>query len=280
MIEPFLKAVGGKRRVAEDLATEINRLEPKLYVEPFAGGGAVALALPPSLPKLLADMNPAFVTVWTVLRDQPAERLLDELEALRKAYDNSALGYAKARDELNEHLLNPGTPSVRFAALTLHINVRCFNGLWRVNSDGLFNTPWGGTRKVRQFTLHELRIYQEILRNVEISCTDFRRTFDSLLKRPRAERPNIVIYADPPYDGMFSDYTTAGFDDRDQADLAKWCGHVASLGMRVLTTNADTPLIRSLYAPWAKISTLNEQHSVGAKPAARGRRGCLLIKSF
>lgn len=280
MIEPFMKAVGGKRRVAERLAAEIEALDPALYVEAFAGGGAVALALRPSIPKLIADANPAVIAVWAAIKEQPPERLLEELGRLYKVYPDTAFGYAQARDELNTCLgSKPINPGLRFAALVLYINVRCYNGLWRVNQEGFFNVPWNKQQSSRRLTLNELRIYQEVLKNVEVHCADFREVFGELLDRPRSDRSRTVIYADPPYDAMFGDYTVGGFGEGDQHALATWLKYLAERGMKILTTNADTPLICKLYA-WAKIEYLDERHSVGPTAGERGTKRCLLIKGY
>lgn len=282
-MEPFLKAVGGKRWLSTTLAREIMRYNPTRYVELFAGGGAVALVLPPSLRKLVNDANPAFAAVWQAIITQKPEDLLTALAAVYRAYPDTAFGYAQARDELNTHLDQPvGAPRLpatmlRFAALTLYINARCFNGLWRVNGRGGFNVPWGKRKQARRFTLAELRTYQEALRCTEVRGDDFRQVCASLVALPRAERSRITIFADPPYEGMYADYTAEGFDETDQRDLAHWLKYLVDLGMRVWATNADTPLIREIYA-WAQIETVVEHHIVGPKSAQRGDRGCLLIR--
>lgn len=291
-MEPFLKAVGGKRWCSAQLAAEIMQIEPALYVEPFVGGGAVALALAPGLDKHVYDANPAFVSVWQVLRVHPPEGILRELNTVERLYPDSAFGYVQARDRLNEYLVgytrldSQSAEARRFAALVLYLNVRSFNGLWRVNQEGAFNVPWGKYKQPRRLTLADLTAYHYALTTIAAECLDFRVAFKRLCSSQyRGIRHQIAIFADPPYDSIpdeqghrtFVNYTAEGFKVGDQCDLAQWLAYLARLGMRVWTTNADTPLIHEIYA-WAKIETITEYHSVGAKRAGRGQRKCLLIR--
>lgn len=295
-MEPFVKAVGGKGWLAAKLAAEIMAAHPELYVESFVGGGAVALTLSPSIRKIIADANPALIEIWRVLKMYKPELLLIELVRVYAQYADTAFGYAGARDELNGYLSvyrpwPPGAiplpaalvescdlPPPRFAALALYIGARCYNGLWRVNQRGLMNVPWGKYKKPRRLTLGELRVYHEILVNTTAVCADFRQVFASVAALPRADRTKIAVYADSPYDGMFDGYTAEGFDEVDQRDLARWLQYLSVIGIHVWATNADTPLIREIYA-WAKVEAITEYHSVAAKGNRRGDRGCLLIRS-
>jgi DNA adenine methylase len=284
-MDPFLKAVGGKRWLTARLVPEILAIDPRLFVEPFVGGGALALALPPRLDKIVSDTNPAFHNAWRVLRYNKTEEILHRLTAIEKTFPNTGLGYDQARQALNAHLVGPSDPALStnarmldFAALTLYINVRCFNGMWRVNADGGFNVPWGRPQKPRRFTLTELNQYKHNLSNVRVYNADFRQTLDALRHADLIKHRNqIAIYADSPYDGTFNGYTSSGFDETDQRDLARWLAYLAGLGMRVWATNADTPLIREIYS-WAKVEALAEYHSVGSKADRRGSRSCLLIR--
>lgn len=288
-MDPFLKSVGGKRWLAADLTREIMRLEPKFYVEAFAGGGAVALTLHPGLDRLVSDANPDFMATWQAIKACEPEEVMAALTAVEKKYPNTGLGYAQAVNALREHEAEPnGRPLLERAALTLYINYRCYNGLWRVNQSGQFNVPWAQYKpeKLRRFTLEEFKLYHTLLQTIEVCHADFRVIFDRLCgAKYRGYRNKIVVYADPPYDSVpndkgqrgFSGYTAEGFNETDQRDLARWLQYLTGLGMHVFSTNADTPLIRELYA-WAQIQTIVEYHSVGSRANRRGEKPCLLIR--
>lgn len=294
-MEPILKAVGGKRWLSAKLAAEIMAMQPALFVEAFVGGGAVTLALPPTLPKVISDTNPAFAQVWAVVKARKPEEVYEGLRVVERQYPNTGFGYAQAVNDINQYLrsqaFNPlrlGAESLRFAALTLYVNARSFNGLWRVaKRDGCFNVPWGKYKNPRRVLLEEITAFHRALANVNVVNLDFRRVLQLVCGEDfRAQRQKIAVYLDPPYDSTpdeqgrktFVSYTREGFDDQDQRDLADWAKYVAGLGMRVWASNADTPLIRELYS-WAKIETVTEFHSVGATGGRRGDRSCLLIRS-
>jgi DNA adenine methylase len=296
-MEPILKAVGGKRWLSAKLAAEIMTLQPETYVEPFVGGGAVTLALPPKLPKVISDTNPGFAQVWAVIKARKPEEVFEGIRAVERRYANTGFGYAQAVKDINQYLgsapsmfdpLGLSLEALQFAALTLYVNARSFNGLWRVaKKDGCFNVPWGKYKNPRRLSIAEIVLLHRALASVDILNLDFRRVLQLLCGEDfRARRQKIAIYLDPPYDSIpdeqsrkaFVSYTREGFDDQDQRDLADWAKYVAGLGMHVWASNADTPLIRELYS-WAKIETVTEFHSVGATGGRRGDRGCLLIRS-
>lgn len=294
-MEPFLKSVGGKRWLSTELAAKIMALDPEEVVEPFVGGGAVSLALSPKIRKLVADANPAFATVWNVLKHRSPEEVLTAVQAKERRHSNSGFGYAKAVEELNGLLVGMtfdptgcSPEALHLAALTLYVNVRSFNGLWRVNQDGGFNVPWGKYKDPRRLTLTDVRAIHLVLESFQVECGDFRAVLDGVERRlAKAKRNKLVIYADPPYDSVpddkgkragFTGYTKDGFTEEDQRHLASWLKFFADRGTPIFSTNADTPLIREIFS-WAEIETITEMHSVGSLAARRGERACLLIRS-
>jgi DNA adenine methylase len=277
-ITPFLKWAGGKRRLAAQLANEITALGPRLYIEPFLGGGAVALALPADLSKILADANPHLIDCWLCVQKIPGA-LFAEIRRVEDQYGNgspavphSEAGYKAARTEFNTMIDNPRPMWARRSALFIFLNARCFNGLWRTNKSGRFNVPFGKLEFPRWLGAEEMARYSVALKHCDLRAIDFVRLFPSL-----ANKTGLAIYADSPYAGTFDGYAKAGFSENDQRLLAEWLELSAERGAAVWATNADTPLIREIYS-WAQIEEINEQHSVGSKADRRGKRSCLLIR--
>lgn len=288
---PWLRWAGGKRTLAPKLVVEILKTSPKLYIEPFLGGGAVALALPRELPKVLSDVNPHLIDCWLCMRNL-AGTLYRELDDVVAGYGNGQTGYIKARDEFNRMSRNPRKMWARRSAIFMYLNARCFNGLWRTNSHGFFNVPFGKLDKPRSFhwdddftpaasALSHATIYNDHYALV------LGRELGDRLKRPMkygdvegAKRcmENVAIYADPPYDGTFDGYAKDGFGEEDQRLLRDQLANCAAAGAAVWTSNSDTPLIRELYSGGWQIEDSAEQHSIGSKAERRGKRGCLLIR--
>lgn len=293
-ITPWLRWAGGKRRLAAQLAAEITAIKPKMYVEPFLGGGAVALALPVELNKFLADVNPHLIDCWLCVQKIPGA-LYAEIRRVEDQYGNgsptaphSEEGYKAARVEFNTMINNPRPMWARRSALFIFLNARCFNGLWRTNASGRFNVPWGKLAMPRWLGAEEMAHYSAALNHCELYAEGYaplmgrlataasrktRGTIDEL----RHMLDGFAVYCDPPYDTTFDGYTKGGFDDADQRVLGSMLSSWASCGAAVWATNADTPLIREIYN-WAQIEAIDEQHSVGATGDRRGKRSCLLIR--
>jgi DNA adenine methylase len=285
-LSPMVRWVGGKRWLAPKLAPEILAIRPRLYIEPFLGGGAVALALPFKLPKILADINPQLIDCWLCVK-RAARSLLVELDAVEKQYGNDEEGYLLARDEFNFMVRNPRPMWIRRSAVFLYLNARCFNGLWRTNRKGLFNVPFGKLTSPKRIDASDLGLLSANLFNADLRCVRFDELLSYVLTRyrncndvrygRRKKLEGVAIYADPPYHGTFSSYDKDGFDDNDQRDLAEVLEMAVAAGASIWATNADTQLVREIYS-WAKIEAIDEHHSVGSTGDRRGRRGCLLIR--
>jgi len=286
-ITPWLRWAGGKRMLAPRLVAEIMTTEPKLYIEPFLGGGAVALALPASLNKTLSDVHPQLIDCWLCMQNLHGE-LFKELEDVRSTYGDGQTGYIKARAEFNAMIRNPRRMWARRSALFIYLNARCFNGLWRTNSLGQFNVPYGKLAFPRVHTWEEFTRYHAQLSSATIYAAPFthvlgqaRRHWRTVaaVRREPLERAmdGVAIYADPPYDGTFDAYAKEGFGEADQRLLAEELHACVKMGAAVWASNSDTPLVREIYA-WAKIEESFEHHSVGATGDRRGRRTCVLIR--
>jgi DNA adenine methylase len=164
---------------------------------------------------------------------------------------------------------------VRRSALFLYLNARCFNGLWRTNSLGTFNVPYGKLSSPRILHWDDLAPITTTLRRAELIAGHYGLVLAREVQRSTAK--GVAIYADPPYDGTFDGYAKGGFDEVSQRALAAHLDACASKGAAVWASNSDTPLVREIYA-WAQIERVDEHHSVGSKAERRGKRGCVLIR--
>jgi DNA adenine methylase len=293
-VTPWLKWCGGKRALAPKLVAEVTAIKPKLYIEPFLGGGAVALALPSELRKILSDVNQPLIDCWLCMQKIPGT-LFAELDNVERAYGNEKEGYLQARAEFNRMVTNPRRMWAKRSALFIYLNARCFNGLWRTNSNGHFNVPCGERLAPRVYTADEFAHWHGAIKSCDLRSDDFSK----LLGGEFTDRANaicsrvtgrhqqhdmmtrmlrgVAVYADPPYDGTFDGYAKDGFGEQDQCVLAVLLASYAEAGAGVWATNSDTDLIREAYQ-WAQLEEINESHVVGSKAERRGKRGCLLIR--
>jgi DNA adenine methylase len=283
-LQPFARWVGGKRWLAPRLSEEIIATKPRLYVEPFLGGGAVALSMPRSTPKVLSDINPHLVDVWLCIKRQPA-LLLSELAETEQRYGNDQEGYLLAREAFNFMARSPRAMWVQRSAVFLYLNARCFNGLWRTNQKGLFNVPFGKLAKPKQLDDDDIMPISGALKNADLRCQQFPVVLHQVFAahsrcyrgRGKSSLDKIAIYADSPYIGTFDSYDKDGFTEEDHQGLADLLRYAVARGASIWASNSDTPFTRELYS-WAHIEEVGERHSVGPTGAQRGNKSCLLIR--
>jgi len=220
---PPLKWAGGKRWLVPRLKRLWNRLRSPRLVEPLCGGLAVSLGLNPDQ-ALLCDINQPLINFYQWLKRG--------LEITVRMENDKAL-YYEHRARFN-HLLRTGEEhSSEAAQLFYYLNRTCYNGLCRFNRKGEFNVPFGRYRKINYVT--DFTGYRQAFANWEFVCADFE---DLILA------PDDFVYADPPYDVEFTQYSRNGFDFADQERLVQWlCRHPGP----VVLSNQATKRIMKLY---------------------------------
>lgn len=233
---PFVKWAGGKRRLLDSILA-VAPATFERYLEPFVGGGAVALALG-HRPTLLNDANPDLIAAYLTVRDR-VEVLMIRLDALRAAHNEEQFYAVRA--------LDPGRLSpLERAARLIYLNKTCFNGLWRVNRSGQFNTPSGGYVDPPLFDRGQFLAVSRVLQGSVIECGDYATFLD------RHARAGDFVYLDPPYipAGVYSDfkrYTKEQFRGADQMQLAEIYNELIRRGAYPVLSNSDTPEARALY---------------------------------
>jgi DNA adenine methylase len=268
---PFLKWVGGKRQ----LLPNIRRFVPDkigTYYEPFVGGGAVFFELAGrGLFKraVLADANVELVNCYQVVRDRVAP-LIDRL----RTYRHVLAEYYKVRDQRPVDL-----DEIERAARVIYLNKTGFNGLYRVNSRGLFNVPFGRYARPTICDPGRLRAASEALARAEILHLDF----GELLKKfpPTTED---FVYLDPPYvpvsrTSSFTSYASREFGTGEQQRLADALRALAGAGVRALLSNSDCRETRRLYKGLL-IKPVEARRSVNSVAEGRGAVGEILVRSF
>ncbi|RJQ27618.1 MAG: DNA adenine methylase [Peptococcaceae bacterium] len=265
IVRPPVKWAGGKSR----LLPQLKPLFPDkvdCLAEPFVGGGAVFFHLrPPGA--VLMDNNPELINFYLVLRDEP-DLLLTDL----KKHRNEGRYYYRLRS------VNPVTlTAVQRASRFLYLNKTAYNGLWRVNSRGLHNVPYGHYKNPRILDEENLRQVHLLLKNVTIMLADFGRVLE-------IATPGMFIYIDPPYHPLsktagFTGYTAGSFGEGDQRRLAGVFRELDRRGCRLMLSNSDTPLIRELYGDY-EIKVVTARRAINCRPDRRGPVTELVIRNY
>lgn len=269
-IAPILKWVGGKRQLLD----EIMPLIPKncsTYVEPFLGGGAVFFELQPKK-AIINDFNEELVNVYLSVRDSCEE--LIGLLGIHEAKHSEAY-YYKIRS-LDRDAGYPSLPSVEKAARILYLNKTCYNGLYRVNAAGQFNTPFGKYKNPSIYDAEAIRAMSKYLQRKSISIRqgDYRLALKGL-------RKGAFVYLDPPYlpissSSSFTGYTEGGFSYDQQVELKKECDKLRKKGIAFLQSNSDCKEIRELYKGY-EIRTVRAKRSINSNAEKRGEINEVLI---
>lgn len=230
----------------------------KRLVEPFLGAGSVFLGT--AYPQyLLGDANPDLMAVWAALQSRPGE-FLERASRLFVAANWSSVAYYNLRDAYN-------LQDDRFerAVLFLYLNRFGFNGVYRVNSKGGMNTPYGKPAVLPRFPWDELASAANKLQLATLHVGGFRFLMEQA-------NEGDVVYCDPPYSNVdqssFTAYTSAGFGPEQHRVLCHLAESAVARGAVVLVSNHDSPHTRMLYSGW-KIQEFQVRRSVAGRHDAR-----------
>jgi len=266
--KPFVKWAGGKRQLVNLLIKKIPKHFNR-YIEPFVGGGALLFEL---LPKraIINDINEELINAYLVIRDNVHELI----ESLKK-HKNSEEYYYKIR-AVNPKKLSPVERASRF----IYLNKTCYNGLYRENSKGEFNVPFGRYKNPKIFDPENLIAISEYLNNADIEI--YNKDYKEVCLM--AEKGDFV-YLDPPYyplskTSSFTKYTKYDFRERDHIELAEVFRELDKKGCYVMLTNSNSEFIKRLYKDY-NIEEIEANRFINCKKEGRKKQKVeLLIKNF
>ncbi|MGK7938509.1 MAG: DNA adenine methylase [Xenococcaceae cyanobacterium] len=272
LVQPFLKWAGGKRQ----LLPIIKNFQPARYTqyyEPFVGAGAVLFSLQPKR-SIVNDINSELINCYQVIKEMPEELLV---LCQQHKNQNSQEYYYKLREQDRKDDFRNLSPVER-AARIIYLNKTCFNGLFRVNSSGQFNVPYGNYSNPAIVDSDVIRAVSTYLNqtNVRILKGDFEQAVATA-------RRGAFIYFDPPYHPLsntssFTGYSMDGFGEKEQIRLREVCDKLSARGCQVLVSNSATTLIKSLYDdPRYEIVEVKANRAINAVGSKRGRVNELLI---
>ena len=269
LLSPMLKWVGGKRQLLPDIVPMINKKAP-LYVEPFIGGGAVLFNMQPKK-AIINDYNQELINVYITVRDN-LEELLDELRIHEENNSSDYYYEIRALDRAEEFAQ---MSNVEKAARIIYLNKTCYNGLYRVNMAGQYNSPYGKYKNPNIVNEAVLRAISNYFNTNEITILngDYKEVLKDLEKE-------AFVYLDPPYmpisSSSFTGYTEGGFGYNSQVELKKECDKLNEKGIRFVQSNSDCEIIRELYKDY-KIKTVKAKRSINSVGNKRGEINEVLI---
>lgn len=272
LVMPIVKWVGGKRQLLDDI-TALVPTRISSYCEPFLGGGAVLFALQPHN-IIINDLNEELVNIYAVIQNNIDDLILD-----LKQHENTPEYFYSIRDWDRNKSSYQNLSPVQRASRVIYLNKTCYNGLFRVNSAGEFNTPFGHYKNPNIVNEPVLRAVHNYLRssNVSLSCQDYAQVLENLPK-------NTFVYLDPPYDPVsdtanFTGYNKGGFGKEEQIRLKECCDLLARRNIKFLLSNSSTDFIRELYGDY-RITIVRAKRSVNSVGSKRGEIDEVLVRNY
>ena len=274
LVSPVLKWAGGKRK----LLPEIRKRAPiryTKYYEPFVGGGAVLFDLQPRN-AVVNDINKEIINLYNVIKHNVDELIKDLSKHVNEEeyfYETRALD----RDSKKYKAMT----NIEKASRMHFLNKTCFNGLFRVNLEGQFNSPFGKYKKpniVNDVTLRAVSKYFNSA-NLEFKCGDFEESLKGI-------RKGSFVYFDPPYDPVsdssnFTSYTKGGFDRNEQIRLKGLCDKLYSRGVKFLLSNSATEFILDLYKDDKyKIDIIKAKRLINSNGNKRDEVNEVLVRNY
>lgn len=264
-VSPFLKWAGGKRQLLAQIRERMPR-EYNRYYEPFIGGGAVVFNLLPEN-ALINDINEALINAYVQIREN-VDSFLDNINRIDSAIGEDGKAYYYSMRNLYNMKLEKMEYDIELAALFVFLNKHCFNGLYRVNSKGLFNVPYNNSKRV-SCDEESIRMTSDYLKRVTITTGDFE---DACRNAGRGD----FVFLDSPYAPLnptsFESYTKEGFTLESHERLARLYDELTERGCYCMLTNHNTELIEQLYGNKGyTISVVNVKRMINSD--ANNRKG-------
>ena len=274
--QPFIKWVGGKRGLLKQLLPLFPK-KFKNYHEPFLGGGAVFFELY-SLGYLkdkkiyLSDINSELINTYNVVKNSPID-LISNLEIYKEKHSKDFYYETRELDREDGFLkISELERATRF----IYLNKTCFNGLYRVNKKGYFNTPIGSYKNPNIADKDIILSASSALQNAIITNQSFVKVIENSNK-------DDLVYFDPPYYPLnatsnFTAYDSNCFLEDAQFELFEVFDTLSDNEVKVLHSNSDTDFIKDLYKKH-HINLVTANRFINSKSNGRGKINEVLIRS-
>lgn len=220
------------------------------------------------------DINPDLIRVYTVIKDD-VDALIEELEK----FENTSEQFYSVRDWDRDKDYYDSLSDVKKAARVIFLNKTCFNGLYRVNNAGEFNSPFGNYRNPNIVNAPVLRAVSSYFNTADIhmSCVDYEEVLKTAPK-------GAFVYLDPPYDPMsetssFTGYSKGGFSRADQIRLRECCDELNARGVKFMLSNSATDFILEQYSDY-NITIVKAKRAINSVATKRGDVDEVVVRNY
>ena len=272
---PFLKWVGGKKQIIPQIKQYIPQNYCR-YFEPFLGGGALFFDLAPQK-AYINDINKILISSYRNIKHHPY-KVIEELESLQKTFnlknnEERKLYFYETRTVFNKK------EDIAFLEIAyfIFLNKTCFNGMYRENSKGQFNVPFGRYKNPKILDKKNILAVSKLLQKTTITNCSFEKVV-------KDAKDGDFIYFDPPYHPLtvisnFTSYSNGGFNKEDQMKLRDVFITLNKKNCFVMLSNSDTQFIREIYQDFNQ-KTVLAARKINCKASGRGKINELLIMNY
>jgi DNA adenine methylase len=246
--KPFVKWLGGKRQLLPELEKRLPKIID-IYFEPFLGSGALYFHVAPRVKQAyLSDKNEELITAYKAIQTNPT-RLIEELSK----HKNTQEHFQQIRDADRDDDYRWNWSPIQKAARFIYLNKTCFNGLYKVNSQGQFDVDFGNHSNPKIVDGENISACNCVLTQMGVHIDI--KSYESVLNEIRSlvnMGRNVFVYLDPPYiplsiSSSFTQYTKDGFSMKDHLALKTFCDDLSRMGVKWMQSNSSAPIIFDMY---------------------------------
>lgn len=273
LVSPVLKWVGGKRQLLSTLKPLMPSNGLVSYCEPFVGGGALLFNLQPRV-AYINDINEELMRVYRIIKED-----VESLISVLSEFSNDADEFYSVRDWDRDREEYEAVPDVKKAARLLYLNKTCYNGLYRVNNAGQFNSPFGKYKNPNIVNAPVLRAVSAYFNSATIHMTS--GDYATVLENISA---GTFVYLDPPYDPVsetssFTGYSKGGFGREEQIRLRECCDDLDRRGIKFMLSNSATEFILEQYKVY-NVTTVQAKRAVNSVATGRGDVDEVVVRNY
>lgn len=272
LVSPVLKWVGGKRQLLDSL-TPLLPKKISSYCEPFIGGGAMLFSMQPKI-AYINDINNDLILVYSIIKNN-----VEELITSLSDFKNEADFFYSVRDWDRDKEKYNSLTDIERAARIIYLNKTCYNGLYRVNNSGEFNSPFGSYKNPNIVNAPVLRAVSAYFNSATIhfTSTDYSEVLDKIPK-------GTFVYLDPPYDPVsatsnFTGYSKGGFNQNEQLRLRNYCDELTRRGIKFMLSNSSTDFIHNLYNEY-NITIVKAKRAINSIANKRGDVDEVVVRNY
>lgn len=256
LAKPFLRWAGGKRWLKKEIDSLVNINNFDCYHEPFVGGGAILFHLKPSN-AFISDANEELINTYNAIKENP-----NIVIQFLKSFDKDKDSYYLIRIQNFENQFEK-------AAQFIYLNQMSFNGIYRVNSSGGYNVPYGNREKY-EFDYENILLVSDFLQNINIRHCDFQESLNNIGE-------NDLVFLDPPYTiahnlNGFVQYNQKIFSLEDQYRLTESIDQIKEKGANYILTNAAHSKVKEIFDKENdRLLEISRASVVGGRNSSRGQ---------